>query len=442
MKTEEGLVRAVGVRGLTAAIINYTIGAGIFVLPAVVAGKVGNAAPIVYLICAVAMGLIVLCFAEAGSRVSLSGGTYAYAELAFGPYIGFIVAICLWFGGNVLSSAAVVNVFVDALAQLSPVFSGSGIRTLIILMTYAVLAVINIRGVKTGSRVVQTVTAGKLIPLVVLVVLGGFAIHRSNLAWTDMPPMADLARTSVLLIFAFLGVEAALTPSGEVTNPVTTVPRSIFLALAITTLVYIGIQTVSQGVLGSALAASTKAPLAEVASRAFGNGGRLLILVGAAISTFGWVAGDMLAAPRALYALGRDGLMPAPIALIHPKFATPYVAIAVHAVLCASFAISGSFTSLLVLAVLSTLIVYLICCLAAIQLRRKNIRTEGTLPFKVPGGPVIPVLASAMVIWLMTSSTRQEFIAISVMLAAATLIYFAMRLTRSQPPTISSINAT
>jgi amino acid transporter len=96
MKTDEGLIRAVGVRGLTAAIINYTIGAGIFVLPAVVAGKVGAAAPVIYIVCAIAMGLVVLCFADAGSRVSLSGGTYAYAETAFGPFAGFIVAITLW----------------------------------------------------------------------------------------------------------------------------------------------------------------------------------------------------------------------------------------------------------------------------------------------------------------------------------------------------------
>lgn len=74
---EEGLVRALGVRGLTAGIINYTVGAGIFVLPALVAAKVGAAAPVVYLVCVVAMGLIVLCFAAAGSRVSMSGGAYA-----------------------------------------------------------------------------------------------------------------------------------------------------------------------------------------------------------------------------------------------------------------------------------------------------------------------------------------------------------------------------
>ena len=109
---DEGLIRAVGVRGLTAGIVNYTIGAGIFVVPALIAARVGAAAPIIYIICAVAMGLIVLCFADAGSRVSLSGGMYAYAEVAFGEYVGFMVAVGLWMS-MVLASASVANVFID-----------------------------------------------------------------------------------------------------------------------------------------------------------------------------------------------------------------------------------------------------------------------------------------------------------------------------------------
>jgi amino acid transporter len=92
--------------------------------------------------------------------------------------------------------------------------------------------------------------------------------------------------------------------------------------------------------------------------------------------------------------------------------------------------LTGSFASLAVLSVLATLIVYLTCCLATIQLRRKNIRTEGAVPFNVPGGPVIPVLASAMVLWLMSSSTQQEFLAIGIMLVVLTAIFFAMRMTR------------
>lgn len=427
MKSDDGLIRAVGVRGLTASMINYTIGAGIFVLPALIAARVGAAAPAIYIICAVAMGLIVLCFAQAGSRVPLTGGAYAYAGVAFGPYIGFIVAIALWFGSNVLSSGAVANVFMDTLAQIFPAVGAGAPRAAILIAAYALFASINIRGVKVASGMVQGITLAKLAPLIILVALALGTVRPVNLMWPGLPAAGDTARASVMLIFAFLGVESGLTLSGEVRDPARTVPRAVFLNLGLVTLLYLAIQFVAQGVLGPDLAANTKSPLAETARRALGSGGAMLVLVGTAISTFGYVGGDVLSSPRSLFALARDGLMPAPIARVSKRYHTPHVAIIVHASLCAGFAVTGSFASLLVVAALAALIVYLICCLAAIKLRMMNVRIEGAIPFRVPGGPVVPLLASAIVVWLMTSSTRKEFLALAAMVAISTLVYFVMR---------------
>ena len=210
MNNDEGLVRALGVRGLTAGMINYMIGAGIFVLPALVAAQVGAAAPLIYVICAFAMLLVVLCFADAGSRVSLTGGTYAYAEYAFGPFLGFIVAATLWFGSSVLASAALANVLMDSLAQLIPFFEGKVVRSLTILAVYALFSVVNIRGVKIGSGVVQTVTLAKLTPLFILIAAGLLAMNTQNLAWPGMPSADKVGRAAVILIFAFLGIESAL----------------------------------------------------------------------------------------------------------------------------------------------------------------------------------------------------------------------------------------
>ncbi|MEP6904874.1 MAG: APC family permease [Gemmatimonadales bacterium] len=426
---EEGLIRAVGVRGLSAGVVNYTLGAGIFVLPALVAAKVGAAAPIVYVICAVAMGLIALCFAAAGSRVSMSGGAYAYAEAAFGSYVGFMVAIGLWLS-TILASASVANVFVDSLTQLSPAVGGSVFRTIIMLVLYGALVAINIRGVKIGSNVVQTVTAAKLAPILILLAAGFFAIRSSNLAWPGMPSATDTARTAVILIFAFMGVESALICSGEVKNPARTVPRAIFLALGLVALLYIAIQVVTQGILGAELATNTKAPLAAAAKVALGRAGELLVIAGAAISTLGYVAGDMLAAPRMLFALGHNSMLPGVTALIHERFRTPWAAIVIHAVFCATLAITGTFASLAVLVVLLTLLVYLAVCLASIQLQRRNVRAEGAEPFKIAGGMIVPVLASAIIVWLMSSSTQQEVIALVAMMVVSTLIYFLMRARR------------
>jgi amino acid transporter len=105
--------------------------------------------------------------------------------------------------------------------------------------------------------------------------------------------------------------------------------------------------------------------------------------------------------------------------------------------LCAAFAISGSFAGLIVLATLATLIVYLVCCAAVIKLQRMNLTIEGTKPFRLPGGPVIPIIACAIVIWLMTASTRQEFVAMAIMLAVQTGIFLLMK-TRLFSPLVAS----
>jgi basic amino acid/polyamine antiporter, APA family len=426
MRSDEGLVRAVGVRGLTAALINYTVGSGIFVLPALVAGVVGGAAPVVYIICAIAIGCVVTCFAAAGSRVSLSGGTYGYAEAAFGPYAGFVVATSL-FVTCVLAGAAVMNAFIGTLGQIQPVLATPLVRILLVIAIYGSLTMINIRGVKLGSAVVQIVTVAKLLPLVMLAVVGAFFIDTQNLQWSGFPASGQLARASIMLIFAFMGTEAAISASGEVRDPSRTVPRSIFFSLLTVAILYISIQFVAQGVLGPQLAANTKAPLAETARHVLGNGGQQLVLIGAAVSMLGYIAGDVLAAPRGLYALGHDRLLPAILGAVHPIHKTPHVSIVVYTILSAVLAITSSFENLLVLSVLAALVVYLICCLSAIALERKDIRMEGAEPLRLPLGPVIPLVATAIVIWLMTSSTQKEFIAMGAMLIVETVLYFVFR---------------
>src|SRR5437763_9404605 len=144
------LIRALGVWGLAAAIVNVTIGAGIFRLPAGVAGALGAAAPLAYLVCAVAMGLIVLCFAEAGSRVSMTGGPYAYVEVAFGRFVGFLCGVLLW-AGLTAALAAVTSFFADSVAAVIPAFGSRTTKALVMLVVLAALATLHVRGVRGAS---------------------------------------------------------------------------------------------------------------------------------------------------------------------------------------------------------------------------------------------------------------------------------------------------
>ena len=422
---DDKLVRALGVGGLSAAVINMTIGAGIFALPGVVAARLGGAAVLGYLVCAAGMTLFVLCFAAAGSRVSQSGGLYGYVEAAFGGFPGFLTGAMLWLS-CVLATAAVANIFVDSLRELVPSVNSGTARVVILLALYAFLAFINVRGVRLGARFVQTTTVAKLLPLLILVGVGVFFLKPENLAWPGMPPLERVGDTAIVLIFAFLGVEVALTPSGEVKDPSRTVPRAVLIALIGVTTLYLVIQFVAQGVLGSELGKNTTTPLASVANIVMGNGGRMLVLMGAVISTFGYVLGDMLAAPRALFGMANNKTLPSFLSFVHPIFRTPRNAIILHALIAAGLATSGSFERLIIAANLAILVTYFLCAVAVIQLQRKDIRREGKA-FNLPGGPAIPILACIFAIWLGSHAEGKEFTAVGIVAAVAVIIYLAMR---------------
>jgi amino acid transporter len=425
---ERSLVRAIGTWALAAGIINITVGGGIFRLPALVAKDLGAAAPIAYIVCAIAMGLIVLCIAEAGSRVSLTGGPYAYVELAFGPYVGFLTGVMIWLLGTT-AVAAVNTVFATNAAALLPVFAQPVMRALLLIVCFTIVTTINILGVRQGSQLSGIATVAKLLPLILLVVAGVFFIQPANLSSTSSPAVADIARSSIVLIFAFSGVESALVPSGEVKDPARTVPRAVFMAMLAITLLYIAIQVVAQGVLGNALA-SSQTPLADAAGAVFGSWGRTLLLIAVVVSTFGHLSGMTLAIPRALFAFGRDGYLPSVIASVHPRYRTPHVAIVVQSALACTLAISSAFESLAVIANVAALLVYLACSVAAWQLRRRNVNAGG-IPFRVPGGGIVPVLSCVMIIGLLTSITLPEWSVLALVLAAAPVVFIATRRRRA-----------
>lgn len=429
----EPLVRAIGTFGLAAAIINITIGGGIFRLPANVAGSLGPAAPIAYLVCAVAMGLIVLCIADAGSRVSLTGGPYAYIGTAFGQYAGFIAGVLLWMLGT-FATAAVATVFASGIGLLVPVLAGRGMEIGILLAAFGFWALVNLRGVTLGSRLNSVATVAKLLPLLIVAVGGLFFIQAGNLRIVTMPAAGDVARTSLLLIFAFAGIECALVPSGEVRDTARTVPRAIALAMIGITVLYVVLQMVAQGILGGGLAQATVSPLADTADASLGGWARALLLGGATLSMFGYLGGMTLSIPRMVFALARDGFLPRALAVVHPRHRSPQAAIIVQSTLALALAITGTFEKLAILANVSALALYLGCALAAWRLRQMGVQGDpstalraGGSGFRVPLGGVVPWLAGAVIVWLLTGLTRDEWIGFGLCVGAASLVYVATR---------------
>ncbi len=419
------LVRAIGVRQLAATIFNYTVGSGIFALPATAAAQLGTAAPLAYLVCAVVMLLVVASFAEAGSRISASGGPYAYIEAAFGRFVGLLTGVFLVV--SALSGVAVVTTLFTgsalALVNIPSTQAANGVLATIVL---AAVTFLNVRGVRSGVRVVELLTVAKLIPLMAFVVIGAAFIEPGNLTWTTTPTAATVLGTSGIVIFAFMGIETGTAPSGEVREPSRTVPRAAFLALIGVCLLYLAVQAVAQGILGAALGGTQVTPLAAAADRAVGAPGRIVMLAGATISMLGMLFGAGLANPRIVFALARDGFLPRSLAGVHDAYRTPHWSILACAVVVLTMALTGTFERLLVISNITGLLVYAMVSLAALGLQRRDVRAGGE-PFRCVGGPLVHLLALGAVIWMLTAIvTRQDAIGIAI-LFAVTAIAFVFR---------------
>ncbi len=419
---DEGLVRVIGAGALGLGVVNMVVGAGIFVLPGRIAAELGSAAILAYLVCSVAVALIFLCFAEVGSRITRSGGAYAYIEDAFGPFAGFIASILFWFGYSALADAAITVAMVEAMTIAFPLLGESIPRAVFIIALFMFLTVVNIRGVKAGVRLYVFNTLAKLIPLLLLLVAGLFAINMENLAIPEWPSAQEFGAGAILLFFAFTGAECALNASGEIKNPSKTVPMGLLIGIVGLLVLYVGLQTVAQGVLGPELANNTEAPLAAVAVEVFGGWGGKMLLAGVVISIYGAISGDMLGAPRVIFASSLDDNLPKVLAKVHPKYKTPHVAVIFFAIVVCAFALSGTFRYLAVFATGSLLLIDLGVSLAVLRLRQRD-GLPKTGEFRLPFGPLIPLLSCLIVGWLLLHVPAEEAISIAALISASVVLY-------------------
>jgi amino acid transporter len=436
--SSDGLKRTIGVWGLSANIVNIMVGAGIFVLPAIVAAGLGSASLIAYLFCGFLIALIMLCFAEAGSEVTDSGGPYTYIESAFGKYAGFMTAN-LFLIAALAADAAIVNAAADILTAFIPFLEVSLFRILFFLLIFGSFAWINVRGVKHGIGLVMLMTVAKLTPLLLLVLIGWKDVTVVNLYWESVPSVGSIGQMSLILFFAFMGAEVGLSVGGEVKNPQKTVPRAIFIGIAGVLVLYMFIQTISLGVLGNDLANFQENPLAEVGSRVLGPAGLTLITIGAVISMLGANNGGMLNMPRVLFAASRDGVIPpASLSNIHSRYTTPHIAIIVYATVAFLLASIGGFQALAIVSSAAFLLVYLGVVLAVIKLRK--IVPAHSESFRIPGGYTVPVVASIVILLLLSNLTGREAIGMLILIGVFTIVFFGKRFfeSRTAEPIIKS----
>jgi basic amino acid/polyamine antiporter, APA family len=413
------LQRVVGLAGLTAIAINGVVGSGIFVLPATVAFILGPASPVAYLVAALLTALVVLCFAEAGSRTERTGGPYVYAREAFGPFVGFQVG-WLFFLTRLTAAAAIANAFVAYLGVLWPAASSGIGRAAVLTVLLGSFAVANAAGIRHGAFLVNVLTVAKLLPLIFFVGVGLFFVDPARYELLTIPDLPGLREASLLLIFAFGGFENASVPAEEVRQPRRNVPMALLMAIAATTVLYVLIQIVTLGTYPDL--PGDPAPLASSARAFLGPGGALLLTAGAVLSTAGSISALSLVGPRILYALSAGGQLPKAFGLVHPRWRTPYVSIVFFTVAAWATALWGTFAQLAAASVIARLIFSAVTCLAVPVLRRKP--TTGAAGFVIPGGPLVPVLATAVSLWLLSGMTEAQMIGGVLALVAGTLAYF------------------
>ncbi len=420
----EGLVRAIGRWGLAALTVNCIIGSGVFGLPSVLAAKVGRASILAVALAGAAIGVVMACFAEVASRFSETGGPYLYAREAFGRFMGIQVAWLVWFV-RLTACAANANLFVTYLAEFWPQASLPIPRLAILTVLIGILAAINFRGVRAGARVSTAFTVAKLASLGAVCVAGTFylvATHRVAPAASASPNAHSWVQAIVLLIFAYGGFEAALISTGEARDPGRDVPFGLFAALITCTIVYAWIQWVVVGLLPDP--GHSQRPLADAARIIAGQGGAALISMGALLSIYGYLSGNILATPRITFALAEHGDFPALFGLVHRRFRTPYFSIFVFALLVWLFAFFGSFAGNATLSAGSRLFYYGVVCAALPVLRRK--RAEPAT-FSMPAGTLAAILGVMICAGLLTQIEYNKSLVLVAAVAVAFLNWLAVR---------------
>jgi amino acid transporter len=410
--------REIGLFSLTALTINGILGSGIFMLPASVARILGPASPMAYGAAAFAAALIVLCFAEASTHFEGSGGPYLYARAAFGPFVGF-QAGWLFIATRLVSVAAIANGTASYLGTLwAPLGVGAG-RSAAVVAIILGLAALNLVGVRHGKWTVNLLTVAKLLPLLLFIVAGLPSVDGSRIALASVPAGGSLREAAFLLVFTFAGFEAAGIAGHEIINPRRNLPIAMLAAVGLTTAVYVGVQIVAQGTLPEL--ATSPAPIADAARTFLGPAGATLIGVGAVVATLGTNGTNLLVTPRMLYALADGGHLPAFFARIHPRFRTPHVAIIAFAVVTSCIALVNDFTALAATSVVSRLCFFASTCLAVPVLRRRCPAPVGR--FRIPGGLIVSLLATALCVWLIGASTPAQRLACGGAVIVGTLLY-------------------
>ncbi len=414
----QGLKRAIGKWDLVLMIINSIIGAGIFGLPSKIFQLTGVYSIVAFFACAAIVLVIILCFAEVGSRFQSTGGPYTYVLEAFGRLPAFTVGWLLLLS-RIFNYATLINLLVTYLSIFNSSLTDTLPRAVIILAVTGGITYINHIGAKNTTKVSNVLTVSKLVPLALFIITGLFFLKSDLFTVTYTPTVSGFSSAVLLLIFAFGGFESVLVNTGEIKQPARIIPFGLLMATTIVATFYVLIQVTSIGTLPSL--ATSERPLADAATSFLGPIGGKLIAVGALVSILGTLNILLFSGSRLPYAFSQEGQFPQQFSAVHPVYHTPTLSLMTVAIVTALASITWSFLTALQFAVIIRVAVYLFVCASLLRLRKK--KPDQTGFFRLRGGTVLAPIGILLCLWLLSTAKPVELRNVGILLAVGILFY-------------------
>jgi APA family basic amino acid/polyamine antiporter len=446
------LKRSLSAWDLTLLGIGAIIGTGIFVLTGTAAAnQAGPAISVSYLAAGLACAFAALCYAEFASMIPIAGSAYTYAYATLGELVAWMIGwdlileyavgsmtVAIGWSGYMQRLLQGVGIEIPtALAAAPPV----GVINLLAVLIVLVIMILLVIGIRESARANAVMVGVKLVAILFFIAAGMAYVKPDN--WTPFAPYgwSGIMAAGAVVFFAYIGFDAVSTTAEEAKNPKRDLPIGIIASLVICTLLYLSVSLVLAGIVpvveyrASADALPGVAMVAPEESVRFLNApvAYALALIGqdwaAYLVSAGAVAGItsvmlvmLMAQPRIFFAMSRDGLLPMRVSKVHPRFGTPYITTIITCVIVAIFAgltqiqVVGEMTSI------GTLFAFVVVCSAVLMLRVK--RPDAPRPFKVPFGPVFPVLGILSCAYLMLSLPVITWVRFLVWLNIGLIIYW------------------
>jgi APA family basic amino acid/polyamine antiporter len=424
------LTRSIGGLGAALLVLNGLIGAGIFALPAKMAGELGAFSPWIFLIFGALMLSIVWCFGQLAIHYQETGGPVIYAQKGFGDSAAFQTGF-IYYLARATAIAANMHVLLLYAGYLWPELNTGAGKSVAIIVLTSLLIFVNIVGLKAAMRSLDTISVLKLLPFVVLIGAGYWQLDFTMVSFgTAMPALDTISTGALLTLYAFIGFETVVVTSGETNSPKKTIPRALMFTVSGIALFYFCVQWLYWHTVGPAKPDS--APLIALADIIFGKTGALIMTLTAVVSVAGNLLANMISTSRLTYSMAHQGLIPgklgkAWLGKVHNRFDTPYISVLILGIFAGLMALSGSFAWLAISSVLARLVVYAMCVVVLIKAQRQLAHSQAVI------ARTVPFIALGVCAWALTQSSTSAWLFLMGELIVGALLYIALNRKKRRP---------